>query len=57
MWYLMWDAFVKIEVIRRTMKYPVRNGKLTKKAQRILKLKQKMPSREEVENMSSLLWW
>jgi len=37
------------------MKYPVRNGKLTKKAQRILKLKQKMPSREEVENMSSLL--
>ncbi|NDK09558.1 hypothetical protein GW846_02165 [Candidatus Gracilibacteria bacterium] len=57
MGYLMGDAFVKIEVIRRTMKYPVRNGKLTKKAQRILKLKQKMPSREEVENMSSLLGW
>lgn len=49
LWYLMWDAFTKIELIRRTMKYPVRNWRYTRKARRIIKLQEKMPSMEEVE--------
>lgn len=57
MWYLMWDAFVKIELIRRTMKYPMRNWRYTKKAQRIFKLHEQMPTEDEVRNISSLLWW
>ena len=48
--YIMWDAFTKIELIRRTMKYPVRNWKWTRKARRILKLQEKMPTMEEVES-------
>jgi hypothetical protein len=57
MWFVMWDAFTKIEVIRRTMKYPMRNGKFTKKALRIIKLKQKMPTMEDVGNMHKVLRW
>lgn len=57
MWYLMWDAFTKIELVRRTMKYPVRNWKWTIKARRILKLKQQMPTMNDVNNMWKLLWW
>ena len=57
MWYLMWDAFTKIELVRRTMKYPVRNWKWTRKARRILKLQQQMPTMNDVNNMWKLLWW
>ena len=48
--YIMCDAYTKIELIRRTMKYPVRNWKWTRKARRILKLQEKMPTMEEVES-------
>lgn len=57
LWYIMWDAFTKIEVIRRSMKYPIRNWKYTKKAQRILKLRKKVPTEEEIERMSEVLGW
>jgi len=48
--YIMWDTFTKIEQIRRTMKYSVRNWKATRKMRRIMKLKMQMPTMEEVEN-------
>lgn len=56
LWFVMWEAFTKIEKIRRTMKYPVRNWKWTKKALRIIKLKKKMPSEEEIKRMWEVLW-
>jgi hypothetical protein len=57
LWFIMWDVWIKIELIRRTMKYPVRNWKYTKKALRILKLHKRMPTEEEIERMSDVLWW
>ena len=49
MWYLMWNAFTKILQIQQTMKYQVRNWKYTRKARRILKLRKKCPTTEEVK--------
>lgn len=57
LWFIMWDVWIKIELIRRNMKYPVRNWKYTKKALRILKLHKRMPTEEEIERMSDVLWW
>lgn len=57
LWFIMWEAFTKIEVIRRSMKYPIRNWKYTKKMQRILRLQKKMPTEEEIERMSEVLGW
>ena len=45
-WYLLWDNFTKILEIAKTMKYPFRNWKPTRKMKRILKLHQKI-SKEE----------
>lgn len=50
LWYIMWDALTKIELIRTTIKYPVRNWKYTRKAQRILSLQEKIPTIEDIEN-------
>jgi hypothetical protein len=55
--FIMWDAFTKIELIKRTMKYPFRNWKPTKKMKRILELRKKMPTMNDVNNMKSVLWW
>ena len=51
-WYLLWDNFTKILEIRKTMKYPFRNWKPTRKMKRILKLHQKIPKEEELVNLN-----
>jgi hypothetical protein len=57
LWYIMWDNLTKIYAIQKTMKYPIRNWKYTKKAQRILRLRKKVPTEEEIERMSEILGW
>ncbi|MDQ7009664.1 MAG: hypothetical protein Q9M94_05225 [Candidatus Gracilibacteria bacterium] len=54
--FIMGDAFTKIELIKRTMKYPFRNGEPTKKMRRILELRKKMPTMDDVNNMNKILW-
>lgn len=51
-WYLLWDNFTKILEIAKTMKYPFRNWKPTRKMKRILKLHQKIPKEEELINLN-----
>jgi hypothetical protein len=55
--YIMCDNLTKIYAIQQTMKYPVRNWKYTKKAQRILRLRKKVPTEEEVKRMNERLGW
>ena len=56
-YFIMWDAWVKIEFVRQTMKYPFRNWKPRKKLQRILRLQKKMPTIEDVEKMYEKIGW
>ena len=52
--FCMWDNLTKALVIQQSMKYPIRNGKFTRKARRILKLKQNSPTMEDVENLRNI---
>lgn len=52
-WYLLWDNFTKILEIRKTMKYPFRNWKPTRKMRRVLKLHNKIPNENEIKNLSN----
>ena len=53
-WYLLWDNFTKILEIRKTMKYPFRNWKPTRKMKRILKLHQKIPKEEDLLKLNKI---
>ena len=54
--YLIWKPFNDIYLLKDTIKYPYRNWKPTRKMRRVLKLHSQMPSLDEVENISNLLW-
>lgn len=49
-WYMMWEAYTRILVIKKDMKYPYRNWKPTRKMRRILNLRRRAPSKEEIES-------
>lgn len=52
--YLMWMNATKAIVLQRTIKYPYRNGKPTKKMRRFLKLAYNNPSEEEIMSIEEL---
>lgn len=52
LWFLLCDNFTKILEIKETIKYPFRNWKPTRKMKRILKLHNKMPKEEDLEELN-----